>query len=90
MGFGGMIAIIGMLFAFGMLSSVMAQNNKFDTIQCSRLKVVDADGEARVILAFRELGGVSLSLARTGNLGRRSPSWSMVVLLLPLVRMENL
>ncbi len=47
MGFGGMIAIIGMLFAIGMLSSVTAQNDKFDTIQCSRLEVVDADGITR-------------------------------------------
>ena len=51
MGFGGMIAIVGMLFAFGMLSSVTAQRDRFDTIQCSRLKVVDADGRVRVILS---------------------------------------
>ena len=36
MGFGGMIAIIGMLFAIGMLTSVTANNDKFDEIQCSR------------------------------------------------------
>ena len=32
-GVGGIIAIIGMFFAIGMLSSVRAQNDKFDTIQ---------------------------------------------------------
>ncbi len=49
MGFGGMIAIIGMLFAFGMLSAVAAK--KFDTIQCSRLEVVNALGKPVVVLS---------------------------------------
>lgn len=49
MGFGGMIAIIGMLFAFGMHSSVAAK--KFDTIQCSRLEVVDMLGKPVVVLS---------------------------------------
>ena len=57
MGFGGMIAIIGMLYAFGMLSSVMAQNNKFDTFQCSRLDIVDADGKVGMVLGINDHGG---------------------------------
>ena len=57
MGFGGMVAIIGMLFAIGMLSSVTAQRDKFDTIQCRRLEVVDAAGKPMVILATNEDGG---------------------------------
>ena len=51
MGFGGMIAIIGMLFGIGLLSSVTAQKDMFDTIQCTRLEVVDEDGMPRVILS---------------------------------------
>lgn len=57
MGFGGIIAVIGMLFAIGMLTSVTAHNDKFDKIQCSRLEVVDADGIPRVILTSDEHGG---------------------------------
>lgn len=57
MGFGGMIAIIGMSFAVGMLSSVTAQNDKFDTIQCSRLEVVDEKGNSMVALGVTEYGG---------------------------------
>ena len=34
-----------------------AKNQKFDTIQCSRLEVVDADGVARLILSINEHGG---------------------------------
>ena len=39
MGFGGIIAIIGMFFAIGMLSCAAVQKDKFDTIQCSRLEI---------------------------------------------------
>lgn len=56
-GVGGMIAIIGMLFAVGMLSSVMAQNYNFDTIQCSRLDIVDADGNVGMVLGINDHGG---------------------------------
>ena len=55
MGFGGMIAIIGMLFAIGMQSSVAAK--KFDTIQCSRLDIVVADGNVGMVLAINDHGG---------------------------------
>ena len=52
MGFGGMIAIIGTLFAIGMLSCIAVQKDKFDAIQCSRLEIVDAAGEAMVVLSY--------------------------------------
>lgn len=41
MGFGGMIAIIGTLFAIGMLSCIAVQKDKFDAIQCSRLEILN-------------------------------------------------
>ena len=66
MGFGGMIAIIGMLFAIGMLSSVTAQNDKFDTIQCSRLEVVDADGKVRVVLQYYPFLGYVTTYGKDG------------------------
>ena len=49
MGFGGMIAIIGTLFAIGMLSCVTVQKDKFDTIQCSRLEILNKFGVPVVI-----------------------------------------
>lgn len=57
MGFGGVIAIIGMLFAIGMLSSVTAQRDKFGEIECTSLRVVDADGNTKVVLTITETGG---------------------------------
>ena len=50
MGFGGMIAIVGMLFAFGMLSSVTAQKDKFGDIECTSLRIINANDIARVFL----------------------------------------
>ena len=41
MGFGGMIAIIGTMFAIGMLSCGAVQKDRFDTIQCSRLEILN-------------------------------------------------
>lgn len=41
MGFGGMIAIIGTLFAIGRLSCAAVQKDRFDTIQCSRLEILN-------------------------------------------------
>ncbi|MDE0184060.1 MAG: hypothetical protein OXP71_01235 [Candidatus Poribacteria bacterium] len=57
MGFGGMIAIIGMLIGIGMLSSVIAKNDKFGDIECSSLRVVDEDGITRIILSTDDLAG---------------------------------
>lgn len=52
MALGSFFTIIGLL-----LSPVTAQKDKFDTIQCKRLEVVDDDGEARVIIDTNEHGG---------------------------------
>ena len=61
MGFGGMIAIIGMLFAIGMLSSVTAQRDKFGEIECTKLRVVDTDGNSVVsVEGDRFSGGVKV------------------------------
>ena len=43
--------IVGSIITALAVSSGTAQNDKFDTIQCRRLEVVDADGNARVILS---------------------------------------
>ena len=43
--------IVGSIITALVVSSGTAQNDKFDTIQCRRLEVVDADGNARVILS---------------------------------------
>lgn len=67
MGFGGLIAIIGMLFAIGMLSTVTAQSDKFETIQCSRLEVVDAEGTVRVTITTDEQGGVVTAHGKNGH-----------------------
>ena len=50
--FGCLCAIIGML-----ASPVRAQYDKFDTIQCSRLEIVDAVGQKDVVLGSSEHGG---------------------------------
>ena len=50
MGFGGMIAIIGMLFGIGIVSSGTAQRDKFGDIDCRSLRVVDADGKGAVVI----------------------------------------
>ena len=57
MGFGGIIAIIGMLFGIGMVSSSTAQKDKFGEIECSSLRVVDEDGITRVILSTDDRAG---------------------------------
>ena len=69
MGFGGIIAIIGMSFAVGMLSSVTAQNDKFDTIQCSRLEVVDGKGNSMVALGVTEYGGCVVGMDKDRKSG---------------------
>lgn len=66
MGFGGLIAIIGMLLL------VAAKNDKFDTIQCRRLEIVDTAGEAMVILGIDEGGaGLVEAFGKDGKSGAR-------------------
>jgi len=69
MGFGGMIAIVGMLFGIGLLSpQVTAQYDKFDTIQCRGLEVVDADGKVGVeIGTSSEAGGYVITNGSEGG-----------------------
>ena len=50
--------VIGSLLTASWVSPVTAQKYKFDTIQCSRLEVVDSMGMPRVALATNENGGV--------------------------------
>ena len=57
MGSHSVFTIIGMLFAIrmfapGTVQPVTAQRDKFGDIECTSLKVVDADGIARVILQY--------------------------------------
>lgn len=51
--------VIGSLLTALLVSPVTAQGDKFDTIQCSKLEVVDANGVPRVIIDVDEK--VSLS-----------------------------
>ena len=55
--FGEMIAIIGMLFGIGLVSSSTAERDKFGDIECTRLRGVDADGKVPVIIAASDHGG---------------------------------
>ncbi len=52
-GFGALLLFMGML-----LSPVTAQRDRFGEIECSKLRVVDADGNTRVVLTTDEHGGV--------------------------------
>ena len=54
--------VIGSLLTALLVSPVTAQRNKFDTIQCSRLEVVDANGDAKVIIDVSGVDGKSSSL----------------------------
>lgn len=67
MGFGGIIAIIGMLFGIGMLSSVTAQRDKFGEIECTGLSIVDAQGKAKLVLAIDGYGGLVTAYSRDGK-----------------------
>ena len=49
--------IIGSLLTALLVSPVTAQKDKFDSIQCSKLEVVDANGVARVILSTNMVDG---------------------------------
>lgn len=75
MGFGGMVAIIVMLFAIGMQSPVAAK--KFDTIQCSRSDIVDADGNVGMVLGINDHGGRVDVYEKDGKRMRRSISTTM-------------
>ena len=55
--FGEMIAIVGMLFGIGLVSSSTAERDKFGDIECARLRVVDADGKVTVIITASDHGG---------------------------------
>ena len=59
MALGSVFTIIGML-----LSPVTAQRNKFDTIQCRRLEVVDARGNLMVILTIDDDGGAVVAYGK--------------------------
>ena len=54
---GGALVAVGMAVAAFVVSPVTAQRDKFDTIQCSRLVVVDADSKMRISLGVDEHGG---------------------------------
>ena len=49
--------IVGSIITALVVSSGTAQRDKFDTIQCRKLEVVDATGKAGVILTIFEQGG---------------------------------
>lgn len=60
-GLGGLFTIIGML-----LSPVTAQK-ALDTIQCSKLVVLDAEGIARVTISTDDQGGVVTAYGKDGH-----------------------
>ena len=59
--FGLLCAVIGML-----LSPVTAQK-AFETIQCSKLVVLDAEGTARVTISTDDQGGVVTAYGKNGH-----------------------
>ena len=54
---GGALVAVGMAVAILLVSPVTAQNDKYDTIQCSQLEVVDADGVVGIVLSMGGHGG---------------------------------
>ena len=60
-------ALIGVFFTMLLLPFFTAQRDTFDTIQCSRLEVVGADGETRVILKGAERGGLVVVTGADGQ-----------------------
>lgn len=58
MSFGGMIAIVGLLFGVWIASPVTPQGDQFSDIECSRLRVVDEDGKTRVIITASAFGTI--------------------------------
>ena len=59
MALGSMFTILGML-----LSSVAAQRDKFDTIQCRRIEVVNARDNPMVILTIDDDGGAVVAYGK--------------------------
>ena len=49
--------VIGSLLTALIVSPITAQRDKFGTIQCDQLEVVDADGVVGVVLSIGEHGG---------------------------------
>lgn len=58
MGFGGLLMLVGML-----ISPVTAKRDTFDTIQCSKLEIIDEEGISRILLAT----GDRLDVVTVGN-----------------------
>jgi len=54
---GGALVAVGMAVAVLLVSPVTAQTDKYDTIQCSQLEVVDADGVVGIVLSMGGHGG---------------------------------
>ena len=50
--------VIGSLLTSLLVSPVTAQRDKFGHIECTSLAIVDADGDAQVIIGKSEYGGV--------------------------------
>ena len=61
-GFGFLFAVIGML-----LSPVTAQRDKFGEIECTKLRVVDANGKRRVIISSGVDGGSVFTYGKDGK-----------------------
>ena len=61
-GFGGFLMLIGKL-----LSPVTAQRDKFGVIECTELRVVDADGNELGKFAEDESGGLVLVKSKDGQ-----------------------
>lgn len=60
-GFGSLFTIIGMLFP-----PVTAQK-PLDTIQCSKLVVLDAEGTAQVTISTDDQGGIVTAYGKNGH-----------------------
>ncbi len=61
-GFGALILFIGML-----LSPVTAQRDRFGEIECTKLRVVDANGNTRVIISSGVDGGSVFAYGKDGK-----------------------
>ena len=93
---GGALVAVGMAVAVLVVSPVVAQIkgfslpeglDKFDTIQCSRLEVVDVAGKARVVLTIGDDGGLVYAIPKDGEELRRSILMNTAGVSLPLARM---
>lgn len=59
--------LIGSFLTTLWISPVTAQRHKFDIIQCHRLEIVDANGDAGGVLAIGQWGGRVLALGEDGR-----------------------